>query len=880
MAAKRRDAPNLDPNTRPTKKPRNETSGNLPAPYASLCNKTLRNCGNSRKAPEQDSLDRGFIRGIVQRVEWDKQEKSATLVLQLADEIAPSSIENGDKQRVLDCILNKPSFGVRESPSVGEVVDIALTNPAVLTIKETQTTFCFALVFNDVLLQIHQKAHSGEPRIRRFGQVAQISSSNKRDDQASGSNHRNLPNDRSASRLSSLDTAALPGSHNRPGHDRVNPSRKHQSSRTERHHQQKSHPTIPPSRETVDNANASIRPHKEVRRQRNKAGISATDIEGTLEQLAEQERGQQTRQEQLVAEGSDDDSECVVYHLGDDMMSSIPLNVEPRTSPATRVDFDGFHSKHGRFLSLKRILETRAGEQVNVAGLIVAQNPVKKSKDYVLSIKLADRSLESDQWLTVTLFHSNEAFLPKIDVGQMIVLIGLKTRRDTPSRKVDCVGYSDRFKWRGYDQATKKLFFNDLNPGEAKGAPYASVDDVLLEELHKIAGIMKGPESVKLPSFEKHRILSEFTTSGKKGVFIDATVEVLGARRGEIGNRKFMDVFVTDYTPNPRFKAFNFVGAGHEYTLQINIWFDNRLYEVAENLAIGGYYRISNMVSEDRDGFIYGKLPELSGTDITRVADPEDPYLAQLLERKEIFLKNQQMAMIEDAVENFDPEIFCGNPRITTRHEVVEKTGPPVPIARVVSPARLTCTIPGSTKDFNYVMRNPGVLRCRIRGRVIDFLPTNRKDMIIISCKNCGFCIGGGSFTKQLCFKCRTPDNLVYEVKFCLLFVDEDDNYIPIRAFGEEAMRLFSLQTFNFKDGTFDVSTILETIERKLGTITGNVWPLLDSNHPLLASGTAFNVSEMAQLVESPWVDLGIRSWPSTRDLEGKTYDLVDCVFD
>ena len=169
-SAKRRDAPNLNSDNRPTKKFRKETSGKFPPPYASLRNKDLLDCGNTRRVPEQGSLDQGFIRGIVRHVKWNEQSKSATLALQLVEQSTSNSLDNGHDQRILDCVLNHPSFEARDFPMVDNVVDVALTNPLVSRTQESKTRFGFKLHFNNILLRVHSQTPDGEAHIRQFGQ--------------------------------------------------------------------------------------------------------------------------------------------------------------------------------------------------------------------------------------------------------------------------------------------------------------------------------------------------------------------------------------------------------------------------------------------------------------------------------------------------------------------------------------------------------------------------------------------------------------------------------------------------------------------------------------------------------------------------------------
>ncbi|KAG9054829.1 hypothetical protein FS842_004008 [Serendipita sp. 407] len=114
-----------------------------------------------------------------------------------------------------------------------------------------------------------------------------------------------------------------------------------------------------------------------------------------------------------------------------------------------------------------------------------------------------------------------------------------------------------------------------------------------------------------------------------------------------------------------------------------------------------------------------------------------------------------------------------------------------------------------------------------------------------------------------------------------MLMADEDDNYVPVKVAGDEGLKLFGFETVDFEKELLDSVSIVEQVEAKLSTIIGNLWKLMEARHPLFQTGQ-FDATALARLVESPWVDIGIRSW-FLRDEEGlwtQQYGLFHCSFE
>ncbi|PVF97100.1 hypothetical protein CPB86DRAFT_815817 [Serendipita vermifera] len=550
-----------------------------------------------------------------------------------------------------------------------------------------------------------------------------------------------------------------------------------------------------------------------------------------------------------------------VFNFGE--QDSAPKNYTFNFGDQVEKDTDGyqyfssFTTDQGRFIPLIDIHGTSKSTEVNVIGVVVDYGDLKsgvgRTGQFSRMISLRDDSIPTDV-IKVNVFSEQMEGIPNLAVGQIILLHRVKVDEWSGKR---LVGYSDKFKWIGWDPETQTKIVPVTSPqlGHDHLFNLESSPDVYLEHFLSLA---EWYNALERPEYEsrtrRHMVLSELS----RRIYFNATVEILKIER----HSNTYDIYVTDYTKNDLFDnklSGKLASFPKKAVLKIVIWHDNASSEEANMLKEGKIYYIENMQFCDERGWI-GRMRQHWSS------------FRMLPEKSEI--QNIEQKALLDRRSSFEFDNVLDDASDMLEREQSESVSLPK--------MRLVCGYNAPTKTVGEVeMSTFCPNKFRIRVRVLDILPELRED--IFWCQTCNTRLHKGSSGLYICLKCKFFKHFNIYIKLCLLVVDADHSTMVVRVSGRNANRLFGISTENItlQPKGINLAPLIRDVEEKLLAIVGNLWSVNAIHRATEIS--SYRVEAAASQVDSPWVDMAVESWEYFDQSESqlvRNYSLFDCDFE
>ncbi|KAG8829421.1 hypothetical protein FRC17_006601 [Serendipita sp. 399] len=468
--------------------------------------------------------------------------------------------------------------------------------------------------------------------------------------------------------------------------------------------------------------------------------------------------------------------------------------------------------------------------KMNLIVVIQAQGDLRLSKGgdcWMRSYNVFDHSIGPAEVVKINLFFKKESWVPDLMKDQLILLRNIEV--DEFNHRKTLTGRNGTFSWIAYDPESNKSFFNTLPLADRPGAPATELCE---QETEYICSLIKWQQKKReqhagfrpaSPIKRKHKLLSEWSIQHQ---FIDATVQLLSKNISD----RYISLAITDYTKNDDFKDFVSAAApGRQMTLDLYVYSNEDAFDTAKMLKVGSYYRIKNMKRAIYEGQMQAKMGLHGGFTPCSEQDVDgDPDLKRLLDRKAEFELQNKLVNIEVDLPN---DILYGNPRHSAATFMSDE---PISVPGPTTSQRLVCNSKAPLRSYSQLAQISRPVESRIRGRIVEFLPRNLNDAVVIFCNGCRSYRRGPDLRQFECPSCRSSTNCAYQLQFVMLVLNEVDDCIDVKVAGEEGLKLFGLTAADFEKEAPDFSSIVRQVEAKLGTIFGNLTKLIEEKHPLL----------------------------------------------